>query len=717
MGMDVKHSLIKKFTDIYSIKNIPSFEEQPLDTNFKEFVNSEIWSKITSEFYNSLEFETAIRFRCYEIRSENQNFEENVKELFLILDLLVVLNEIDASYCDAIFPFLIIEELMDIHRLKECRKLYEYFETRSVLLDGLVSNRGRGPVLLRISNELLRRLSGQVDPALCGRIHILLSKAFAPEERSGSNFRGDFNLENPVISTKISSPNIPASDGNEASYSQKVLNIYEVFWNLQDLLVQPPKIAQDAGNMQKFLDSANAILESFEAIQKNTFFLDNPKPTIDPTSSALLPEKYTVINDNLCPNYIRSLPLFDFQLIDETFRLHFLLQAIILCDFLLDYSKERVDSRRTRPFTNKAVAPNASLSDEDEKNVSALLNRIYALLREVKNGDYVETITSVVNVENNWKSWKGYGCLSFEKPLLDKSVLDEAAAGLKKVASTPPKIRYAMGNAPLTKIWQNAGENSLEDLKKEERYRIPTPQSFFPGVKHDSAEMEDSVKEDEQEYYRQAKASKTWLAFRSAINSHLEAFEYAGLGELELLTQAIEGNATLEKPTTNINPAFDINIVEEGDEMLREKVIKEGKKQEAQEATPMDEDKGSEGKGQQLVEPATTKEEAKKPSDQEDVPTHSHRENGKENTGNENDDKKDIADDKSKSASEEESIKENVPSIETSTTTPKEETKEVQNVESSESKKRSREEGDKNEENTSSSPKRQKTEDKVGADN
>ncbi|EPX70944.1 THO complex subunit [Schizosaccharomyces octosporus yFS286] len=717
MGMDVKHSLIKKLTDIYSIKNIPSFEGKPLGTDFKEFVNSEVWSKITAEFYNSLEFETAIRFRCYEIRSENQNFEENVKELFLILDLLVVLNEIDASYCDAVFPFLIIEELMDIHSLMECRKLYEYFETRSVLLDGLVSNRGRGPVLLRISNELLRRLSGQVDPALCGRIHILLSKAFAPEERSGSNIRGDYNLENPVVTTKISSPNIPVSEGNEASYSRKVHDLYQVFWELQDLLVQPPKIAQDAGSMQKFLNSTNVILESFEAIQKNTFFIENPKPTINPTSSALLPEKYTVINDNICPNYIRSLPLFDFQLIDETFRLQFMLQVIVLCDFLLDFSKKRLDLRRTRPFTNKAVTPNTSLSDEDEKNVSAILNRIYALLKEIKNGDYVETVTSVMNVENNWKNWKGFGCLSFEKPLLDKSVLDEAVAGLKKVASTPPKIRYAMGNAPLTKIWQNAGENSLEDLKKEERYKIPTPQSFLPGVKRDSDEMEESVKEDEQEYYRQAKASKTWLAFRSAINSHLEAFEYTGLGDLELLTQAIEGNTQLRKPTTNINPAFDINIVEKGDEKLRERVIEEEKKQEIQEATSMDEDKGSEGKGEQQVEPADKAEEAKKPSDRENISTDSKKENGEETNGNEDGNKTDITDDKPNLVPEEEPLKENAPSVKASPSTNKEETKEVQNPEISESKKRFREEGDSNEENASSSPKRQKTEDKIDTEN
>ncbi|EPY50590.1 THO complex subunit [Schizosaccharomyces cryophilus OY26] len=714
MGMDAKLSLTKKFTDIYSTKTIPSSTEQPFNTKFREFVKSEIWSKITAEFYNCLEFETAIRFRCYEISSKKHDFEENVKELFSILDLLVVLNEIDASYCDAVFPFLILEELMDIHSLTECRRLYEYFETRSVLLDGLVSNRGRGPVLLRISNELLRRLSRQIDPALCGRIHILLSKAFAPEERSGSNVRGDYNLENSVITTKVSSPNIPASDGNEASYSQKVQSLYQIFWELQDLLVQPPKIAQISDNLQKFLNSTNTILESFESIQKNTFFLDNPKPTINPTSNALLPEKYTVINDNLCPNYIRSPPLFDFQLIDESFRLQFLLQAVILCDFLLDFSKERLESRQNRPFTNKSVAPNTSLSDEDEKNVSNLLNRIFALLKELKNGAYFDTVTSVINVESNWKNWKGFGCLSFEKPLLDKSILDEAVAGLKKVAGTPPKIRYAMGNAALAKIWKNAGENSLEDLKKKERYQIPTPKSFLSGVRHDSAEIEESVKEDEREYHQQAKASKTWRAFRSAINSHLEAFEFTGLGDLELLSQAIEGHTTLEKPKTNMNPAFDINIVEKGDEKLHEKVIEEQKKQEIQDATPMDEDKEPESKGEQQIEPVTTKEDLKKSNDQKDLSTDLQKENGKDEAEYESK-KEDGTDKQPKSVPKDQSDKVSNPSDENSTAAHEERTEEAENVKDSENKKRSRE-GDVNEETISLSPKRQKTEEKENTD-
>lgn len=51
-------------------------------------------------------------------------------------------------------------------------------------------------MLLRMCNELLRRLSKAEDTIFCGRILILLSKSFILGERSGVNLRGEFNTEN-----------------------------------------------------------------------------------------------------------------------------------------------------------------------------------------------------------------------------------------------------------------------------------------------------------------------------------------------------------------------------------------------------------------------------------------------------------------------------------------------------------------------------------------
>jgi len=66
--------------------------------------------------------------------------------------------------------------------------------------------KGKGPVLLRLCNELLRRLSKAEDTIFCGRILIFLSKSFILGERSGVNLRGEFNVENITLFDKMPCP-------------------------------------------------------------------------------------------------------------------------------------------------------------------------------------------------------------------------------------------------------------------------------------------------------------------------------------------------------------------------------------------------------------------------------------------------------------------------------------------------------------------------------
>jgi THO complex subunit 1 len=56
--------------------------------------------------------------------------------------------------------------------------------------------RGKGPLLLRLLNELLRRLpkSKQEHVIFSGRILMFLSSVFPLGEKSGVNLRGNFNV-------------------------------------------------------------------------------------------------------------------------------------------------------------------------------------------------------------------------------------------------------------------------------------------------------------------------------------------------------------------------------------------------------------------------------------------------------------------------------------------------------------------------------------------
>lgn len=57
----------------------------------------------------------------------------------------------------------------------------------------MVPGKGKGLVLLRMCNELLRRLSKEINTVFCGRILMFLANSFPVGERSGVNLRGDFN--------------------------------------------------------------------------------------------------------------------------------------------------------------------------------------------------------------------------------------------------------------------------------------------------------------------------------------------------------------------------------------------------------------------------------------------------------------------------------------------------------------------------------------------
>jgi hypothetical protein len=57
----------------------------------------------------------------------------------------------------------------------------------------MVPGKGKGLVLLRMCNELLRRLSKETNTVFCGRILMFLANTFPLGERSGVNLKGDFN--------------------------------------------------------------------------------------------------------------------------------------------------------------------------------------------------------------------------------------------------------------------------------------------------------------------------------------------------------------------------------------------------------------------------------------------------------------------------------------------------------------------------------------------
>jgi len=89
-----------------------------------------------------------------------------------------------------------MEEFVDCTVIEIGKLIFEYLQSRSArLVQGFNPSRGKGPILLRTTNELKRRLSRETDAAFIGRIMIFISLLLPPWERSGVNLRGNYNIE------------------------------------------------------------------------------------------------------------------------------------------------------------------------------------------------------------------------------------------------------------------------------------------------------------------------------------------------------------------------------------------------------------------------------------------------------------------------------------------------------------------------------------------
>ena len=89
-----------------------------------------------------------------------------------------------------------MEEFVDCTVIEIGKLIFEYMQSRSTrLVEGFNPAKGKGPILLRTTNELKRRLSRETDAAFIGRIMIFISLLLPPWERSGVNLRGNYNVE------------------------------------------------------------------------------------------------------------------------------------------------------------------------------------------------------------------------------------------------------------------------------------------------------------------------------------------------------------------------------------------------------------------------------------------------------------------------------------------------------------------------------------------
>jgi THO complex subunit 1 len=157
------------------------------------------------------------------------------------------------------------------------------------------NNKNKDLVILRLCNELLRRLSRAEDPVFCGRVYIFMFQSFPLGDKSSVNLRGNFHVENVTtfedylkesvaddiemdVDNKLSDEPVkeqskpqlaeptPAESENtirEKPSTMDIDTLYPVFWSLQHSFSNPPRLFEEE-NFKQFQHSLEATLAKFK---------------------------------------------------------------------------------------------------------------------------------------------------------------------------------------------------------------------------------------------------------------------------------------------------------------------------------------------------------------------------------------------------------------------------------------------------------------------
>lgn len=187
--------LIQPFTDAIAKSLDENLDRTKIQLNFAKLMDTPASEELLS---------LALR---------KQLSHRTLSDTFRLFDLALDLESL--KLCDSGLAVILIEEASEALILSQLPELFQYLDRKQVeITANMTPQKGKGLVLLRICNELLRRLSKH--DRLCGNIRLFLSKAFPLCDRSGVNFRGDYHTDN-----------ITVYDTQEPN------TLYQCFWRLQ----------------------------------------------------------------------------------------------------------------------------------------------------------------------------------------------------------------------------------------------------------------------------------------------------------------------------------------------------------------------------------------------------------------------------------------------------------------------------------------------------
>uniref|UniRef100_A0A8C4DYU8 THO complex 1 n=1 Tax=Dicentrarchus labrax TaxID=13489 RepID=A0A8C4DYU8_DICLA len=407
--------------------------------------------------------------------------DQIVSKLLNVIAFAVLFQSLHVGICSATTPFLLLGDVLDCLPLDQCDKIFSFVEENvSTWKSNSFYTAGKN-YLLRMCNDLLRRLSKSQNTVFCGRIQLFLARLFPLSEKSGLNLQSQFNLDNITVFNK---------NEQESTLGQKVKSKHLTFWTLQDYFRNPVQ-CYDKFSWMTFLKYSDETLAVFKSYK-----LDDMQ-----ASKRKLEELRATGGEHVYfAKFLTSEKLMDLQLSDSNFRRHILLQYLILFQYL----KGQV----------KFKSSNSVLNDDQTTWIEETTKLVYQLLREIPpDGDKFATMVEhILNTEDNWNSWKNEGCPSFVK---ERTVDDKPKRPTRKRQAPEdflgkgPDRKLFMGNDELTRLW-NLNQDNMEACKSDSRSFMPSLDEFFA----EAIEQADPANMVEDEYKVVRNPNYGWRALR-----------------------------------------------------------------------------------------------------------------------------------------------------------------------------------------------------------
>ncbi|KAL2097320.1 hypothetical protein ACEWY4_006527 [Coilia grayii] len=440
---------------------------------------------------------------------ESEIIKQTHSDDFLALISLSIDGVIE-GVCSATTPFLLLGDVLDCLPLEQCDKIFSFVEENVATWKSNSFYSAGKNYLLRMCNDLLRRLSKSQNTVFCGRIQLFLARLFPLSEKSGLNLQSQFNLDNITVfneteqeSTLGQQHSEEKEDGMDVEEGEMGdedepapcsvpidYNLYRKFWTLQNYFRDPVQCYDKFAWMTflKYSDETLAVFKSYK--------LDDAQASKQKLNELRTPGGEEVY----FTKFLTSEKLMDLQLSDSNFRRHILVQYLILFQYLKGQVKFKSSS--------------CVLNDDQCTWIEETTKLVYQLLRETPpEGDkFAAMVEHILNKEENWNAWKNEGCPSFvkERPTETKPIRPtRKRPAPKDFLGKEPDSKVFMGNDELTRLW-NLSHDNMEACKSDEREFVPSLEDFF----EEAIEQADPANMVENEYKVVRNSNYGWRALR-----------------------------------------------------------------------------------------------------------------------------------------------------------------------------------------------------------